>query len=225
MGLQPSSVKRRILTSEYWERPVPRDRGDSNAQIIYQAVGHALSSWEKADQELAALFSVLTDCADEPTSARTIRRAYGSIESNSGRRKAVEAVAEVFFGAHWHEKAVRQSLTEIINAVQRASRIRDDIAHGIVWSDIVIEGNDYGAFHMPPEYNTGRTHAFRIDDSELGVLLAKYRYTADDIAKFAQKVLELTETIHSYIRSIIRREDGTIPLVQTLQAIDEKGRT
>ena len=38
--------------------------------------------------------------------ALIIDRAYGAIESNSGRRKAVEAVAEVFFGNYWDEKPV-----------------------------------------------------------------------------------------------------------------------
>jgi hypothetical protein len=210
--------KKPIFTSEYWERPTPRSKGAQDADAIYRAVGWALSNWEKADQELAGLFSVLTNCTDEPISATTIRRAYGAIESNSGRRKAVEAVAEVFFGNYWDEPLIRQSVTDIITAVQRASRLRDDIAHGIVWEDIVIGEQDYGAFHMPPQYNTGRTHAFRQDDGDLGLLRAKYRYTDEDILTFGKKFVELRDTLRTYLISIIPKQDGTVPLIEELVA-------
>jgi hypothetical protein len=219
MGTDAITPKNPIFGSEYWERPVARKKGDQKPDDLYRAVGWALSQWERADETLAGLFSALTECAQDPVSGTTVRRAYGAIESNSGRRKAVEAVAEVFFGNYWDEKPVRQSLKEIIDAVGRASRIRDDIAHGIVQANLVIDGEDYGAFHMPPPYNTGRSHAFsQKEDGALAFLRAKYRYTARDIISFGRKFIKLEGTIHAYLISIIRKTDGTVPLIEELVA-------
>jgi hypothetical protein len=218
MGTDASTPKTPIFGSEYWERPVPSKKGDQNPDDIYRAVGWALSQWEKTDQELAGLFSVMSDVEDWFV-VEGVRRAYGAIESNSGRRKAVEAVAEVFFGNYWDEKLVRQSLMDIIQAVQRASRIRDDIAHGIVRTDLIIDNEDYGSFHMPPRYNTGRSYAFKQkEDGPLAFLRAKYRYTANDIVLFGRKFTELGDTIHAYLISVIRKQDGTIPLIDDLVA-------
>lgn len=200
--------KNPIFGSEYWERSVPSKKGDQNPDDIYRAVGWALSQWEEADQELAGLFSVLSD-VDDWFVIEGVRRAYGAIESNSGRRKAVEAVAEVFFGNYWGDKPVRQSLIGL----------RDDIAHGIVQPGLGMDDLDYGYFHMPPRYNTGRSHAFsRKEDGPLRYLRAKYRYTANDIVLFGRKFIELRDTIHAYLISVIRKEDGTVPLIDTLVA-------
>src|SRR5882672_10154588 len=156
-----ASPKNPIFTKKpYWDRPASRKQGDPSGTLIFQAVGQALSSWERADQELATLFWILTGCSEDAVASTAIKRAYGSIESNVGRRKAVLAVAEVHFRKYWHIKAVFHSINQILEAMSFASHRRDDIAHGIVQDGIVINGHNHGAFLMPPEYNTGRTHAF-----------------------------------------------------------------
>jgi hypothetical protein len=215
-----TDAKNPIFGSEFWERPVPSKKDDENPDDIYRAVGWTLSQWEQADQELAGLFSVLSVVGDVfAVEAEGVSRAYGAIESNSGRRKAVEAVAEVFFGNYWDDKPVRQSLIDIIEAVRRASRLRDDIAHGIVRTGLGMDHVDYGYFHMPPRYNTGRSYAFkREEDGPLAYLRAKYRYTTSDIVLFGRKFIELRDTIHAYLISVIRKEDGTVPLIDALVA-------
>jgi hypothetical protein len=130
----------------------------------------------------------------------------------------VMAAAEVYFGNYWDSKRVRQSLTDIINAVQWASKRRDDIAHGTIIGRIVIDGESYGGFLVPPEYNTGRTFAFMGDDADpLRFIRAKYRYTASNIMEWQSKFGLLREAIWDYTIKI-KRQDGRLPFADALLA-------
>lgn len=212
MASRPKPEKPAIFTEAYWKRPVPREKGDASPDVTAQMVGHTLSKWELADQALSHLFIALCDCTSA-ASLQAIRRAYGSIESNSGRRNAVAAAAEPYFGPYWDNKFVKQSLMDIINAVQWAAKRRDDIAHGIIWN-ITIDNVHYGAFLMPPEYNTGRSHLFIENSSDpLQFMRAKYRYTADDIGELFSKFGLLGKAITDY-QQMIKREDGRFPALE-----------
>jgi hypothetical protein len=138
MATRSKPEKNPLFTVQYWDRQTASEKGDPNGDMIAQAVGYALSESELADQALSELFVTMTECTTSVT-YNVVRRAYGSIESNSGRRNAIMAAAEVYFGAYWDNKFVRQFLVDIINAVQWASRRRDDIAHGIIWAGIKID--------------------------------------------------------------------------------------
>src|SRR5262249_32790985 len=136
----------------------------------------------------------------------------------------VLAVAEIYFGAYWENKFVRQSLQDVINAMGRASKRRDDIAHGIIWGGIKIEHMDYGSFLMPPEYNTGRTFAFMPDTPDpLRLMRAKYRYTAANIENWGSKFIELRDAIIDYFKAI-KREDGRFPVLEArLEPLMDRG--
>jgi hypothetical protein len=211
-----------IFEQAYWERPSLRMMGEENPSKIYHAVGYALSQWEHADQALSQLFLALTGCSD-PTTYRVIQRSYGSITSNSGRREAVLAAAEIYFAPSWEIKAVRKSIVDITDAVGRASRRRDDVAHGIVWGNITVDETVYGSFLMPPEYNTGRTYASISPGDPLGFQRAKYRYISDDIEGFAFKFSQLRNYIWEYTAKVYKR-DGKIPLIDELAGGDVGGK-
>src|ERR1700682_4993843 len=104
----PEALKKPIFTEQYWKRPNPREKGDPSADLIALSVGHALSSWERADQELAQLFLILVGPPADAMAYTAIRRAYGAIEGNAGRREAVKAAAEVYFSRYWEKKPVRR---------------------------------------------------------------------------------------------------------------------
>jgi hypothetical protein len=215
-----------VYTQTFWGRPVPRDFGDPDAEEIYRNVGYSLSQWEFADQALADLFLAFAFSGNVGTAQayNVARRAYGSIAGNAGRRNAVLAAAEAFFLDAWQKKPVRQSIINIVNAVQWASNRRDDIAHGIVWGKIRTDGKDFGAFHMPPEYNTGRTHAFP-QSGTFAFSTAKYRYVAADIATFGDKFGELRRTIRGYADMIFENGDEVAALVRRLTGDDQSATT
>ena len=114
-----------VFTEPYWKRPDDENKGDENAHKVYEAVGFALTSWELMEEELATLYLTLvgaTKASNDP-----VRRAFGSIESNSSRRKAIEAAAEAYFGQNWENRKIKRAFLYVTDAVGWASKRRDDI--------------------------------------------------------------------------------------------------
>ncbi len=163
---------------------------------------------------MANLFATITD-AGWPA-----RRAYGTIFGNHGRRMAVIAAAEAYFGRYWDYPEVRSSLTDITNAIQYASKLRDDIVHGIAetgtFYDVGMAKQDMGTFLLPPEYNTARTYARPQDDDFFAFSMARYRYTGEDIMMIANNFFALARVVDSYTPTVRKRPDGVIPLIEAM---------
>jgi hypothetical protein len=185
-----------ILVQAYWDRPVPREHGDPDSKPIYHAVGYALTQWEDADQALIDLFRELTRTGGSIESRYTMSHSYSSIESHRARRIVLAATAEAYFYHHRERHDLRQPVAKIVNAAEWAADRRDDIAHGIAWQSISIDGRDVGSFLMPPEYRCEPASP-AIPDAEdpFGFVRARYRYTSADILSFAAKFGDLREII------------------------------
>lgn len=184
-----------VLTPAYWKRPANENQGDENPHKVYEAVGFALTSWELMEEAFAELYLVLVKApkaSDNPT-----RRAFGSIESNSGRRKAVEAAAEAFFRNLWDDKSIRSAFLNLTNGIAQGSKRRDDIAHGIVLGQ-VIDGVSYGSFLFPPDYNTLRTNMYIRPGDVLGHTGAVFRFTGSQVREFGFKFQQLQEDVRRY---------------------------
>jgi hypothetical protein len=190
-----------ILAERYWDRPVPREHGDADSKPIFHAVGYASTEWEGADQALIALFRELNRTCLSFESAYTITRAYSSIESHRAQRIVLAATAEAYFSRHgerqdFERQDLRQSVAEIIDAAQWAADRRDEIAHGIAWQGISVDGRDVGSFLMPPEYRCeGAPSPIPDADDPFGFARARYRYTSADILSFAAKFRDLRDII------------------------------
>jgi hypothetical protein len=203
-----------VFSESYWKRPDSKNKGDENAHKIYEDVGFALTCWELMEEELATLYLALvgaTKASNDP-----VRRAFGSIESNSGRRKAIDAAAEAYFGQHWDNKIVKRAFSNVTESVGWASKRRDDIAHGIVLGQ-VIDGVRYGSFLFPPDYNTLRTNLYvdTVGGDPLAHTMTKFRFTAEQIRAFGFKFKELKDAIFSHM-ALIRKDGETIVFVRAV---------
>lgn len=189
-----------LFVGTYWERPElsQADRGDASVDPIFHAVGLALSQWETAESALADLFLILCEC-DNASSHTAIRRAFGSIESSGGRRKALEEAAEVYLG-HYGADPSTKPFKKLISTFERASGRRNDIAHGRAHA-LAVDNQPLGAFLFPAPYNTGRNSLFpAVDNSDpFSVTTGKYRYTSATVIGFANKFGELTMKIFEYM--------------------------
>jgi hypothetical protein len=236
MPISPT-IEKAIYTEQYWKRPTSSPKGDDCQDPIYKAVGLALSRWEEADQDLADLFLIFTcEASKQKVDDRVrnaVRRSYGAIISNSGRRLAVEAAAEVYF-SFWSEfeKPITKSLMAVLTVVQRASKLRDDIAHGIVWPYMTVETRDstdsitkkeeLGCFLMPPEYRTDRTHAYPHGGGHpTEMLKAEYCLTSKDILEIAFKFAAVRAVIQDYKKLVTKNREGEMPLVEKIKRENE----
>jgi hypothetical protein len=63
---------------EYWKWLPPQDKGDANTEVIYQAVGAALTLWEEIEYSWVALFCHFCEGVVWNATAR----AFGAIDSS-----------------------------------------------------------------------------------------------------------------------------------------------
>jgi hypothetical protein len=218
-----------IFTSEYWARPQPRDHGDPNRTLIYQAVGSALNSWERLEEAIFYLCTVLSDTRDA-RAHHAIAEIFGSIESSGGRRNALERLSLIYFYPHHEDSRIKKPLRDLLDTVSNASRRRDDIAHGVTTEFMSIQagGVDHGSkgcFLVPAVYissrNIPRLHYFdkAIEytpegPSDFPILLrGVYRYTSDDIKVFEEKFRELMMKVLEFCGQLIK-VDGVIPALR-----------
>jgi hypothetical protein len=200
------------LDKNYWSRPKEKSAiGDSSVDIVYRAVGRALSQWEMLEQRLANLFLIVCDCPDQAASA--VRRAYGAIENGTMRRKALVEAAEVHFGQSWKIDSVQKSFEKVVDITSVASKRRDDIAHGIV-HHIRVGDSDEGAFLFPPYYNSARTTILTEADGSQNVWVADFRFTSENILEYERRFGELKRLIADQYLPLAKKDaKGKIPFV------------
>lgn len=211
-----------VWSKSYWNEPDLKIFGDQDPDKIRFAVGHALSNWEYVEEEISLLFMQLTECEPNSQSYTVVRRSFGAVDISSQRRKMLAAAAQVYFDEHWTKAS--GTFKKLIETIARASRRRDNIAHGTV-IDSIASGNsghivirsiqpgigfkagdvkNRGAFLVPASYNTERNFLpnEQDDDNILGFLPGIYRYTSEDILMFSEKFRTLKVAIVRYQQSI-----------------------
>ena len=107
------AVDPEIWTQSYWKESDPKQMGDDEVEEIYVCVGAALTVWENLEANLAALFMMFVQCKAETNTYKAVSRAYGSIESSAGRRKALAAAANVYFGKDWQKRKFNPLLSNL----------------------------------------------------------------------------------------------------------------
>jgi hypothetical protein len=132
-----------------WDAPAPPSVGDADATLTYAAIGKAMTSWEKAEEVMAFLFSVLVGGGDDALPAV---RAYGAVKTSLARLDMVAAAAEAFFfqrpEPEADNKKIEKEVDTAINAMKNFAARRNEIAHGQVHE---IETQD-GFMRTPEGY-------------------------------------------------------------------------
>lgn len=214
-------TKNPLFLASYWNRPPNAVQGDATGHPVYTAVGYALTNWEMAEEKLGGLYLRLVRAKE--TSYDPIRRAYGSIESNSGRRKAIEAAAEAYFDDYWADGDIRRAFLRLTEAIGFASKRRDDIAHGIVLGQS-MDNVHYGFFLFPPDYNTARTNLFADPEGgdPLYHTMTKYRFTSTQIKDLGDKFRELKAAIETHSGLILSGPDVFARMVKGVDIFGAK---
>jgi hypothetical protein len=118
-----------------WDVPPVPERGDDKPEPIYTAVGHALSTWELVEEELASLFALMVGQARRNPETQAAIRAYGSIVSSKARIDMLNAAAKGFFHG-WEKPETMESFanefTDLMTMIGGWVGRRNDVAHGRV---------------------------------------------------------------------------------------------
>jgi hypothetical protein len=205
-----------------WARPPVRDFGDSTPEVVYTAIGLALSRWESLETRLGQLFALLVD--SESTAAA---RAYDMAASATARRDMLGAAGEIYFEHERRRKQYLGILQKLVRNHSEAAARRNDIAHGIVSRIIFSPPNHAIGFLLtPPRYNARRiTYPSR--RSALAVKSfqqfepigppdwinsytqdylegASYAFVSDDISKMARKIEAFGNVIAAFFNNLIQ---------------------
>jgi hypothetical protein len=191
----------------FWELP-KLPEGDVTASELYQAVGIALSAWETFEFVMAELFKILVE-SESPAASRV----YGRITSIQGRKQALEYAAEIFFSRQ-KLKDQQRTFKFILNNYDRASQIRNNIAHGVVMmaGGQNKEGN-FGFYLLAPAYNSNRRFvlAEATDDSGIPKPIpfakrefdeSRYCYTSQQIVMFVVHLAPLIGEVLPFALSL-----------------------
>jgi hypothetical protein len=216
MGSKKQTVSEKLFPDNFFARPDSQPQGDGTADAIYLAVGAALSNWEEMEEALASLYFALTG-SDTAAAYHAIMRTYGSIESNTGRRKALESVAHVYLISHFDEDYIKKPFNDLILNISSGAKRRDDIAHGRVHG-LTVDDTFYGHFLFPVDYNNSRSNPFtgmnkKDAHTPFHSMKGHYRYTSADISSISYKFSVLRRKIHEFAAQCSKENNGVPRIV------------
>jgi hypothetical protein len=188
-----------------WDIPYARKFkvGDPNPELIFQAVGKALSNWEGLVADLTSIFAVLT-AIDEPWSFNPAVRAFGSVQGAAAKSEMVQQAAEALF--HNFETqlnvdcdVIRQEMKGLLREYNGWSNRRNDIAHGYVTETKMPDyTNDVqpiiSTFLLMPSHTTSRKWPMDWEPS--------YKYLASEIDAFGVAFDELAARVEIFAKKL-----------------------
>lgn len=179
-----------------WDVRPPPKIGDTNPDVLFAAVGRALSEWEFVESGLGDLFAILVGApwGAYPISEPAVR-AYGSIPGFQSRASMLEEAAEGYFSRYRNdaERITNEGMKERVHRTisvecKNFSSRRNEIAHGRIM--LFPKGQN---FLIPSMYASKKT--------PVGQMM-KYCYNSADIIYYSQQFTELAERVSELGRDI-----------------------
>lgn len=161
----------------------------------------ALSSWEKVESFASTLFTVFMQ-----GSYPAAERVFGTIVSNSGKRAALAAAAEVDFFTRKVSDEDKKAFELLVQHYEYGGGRRTEIAHGVVINAEMDGVNGY--FLMPPHYNTKKTDLWStaLAKNKEGIdAFGHYRYTSEDIKHFRTRFSSLSSWVFEYVADYVKK--------------------
>jgi hypothetical protein len=167
---------------EGWKDPAWPLAGDPDQREVWTAVGEALSAWGIFEADLGQLFQHFITLDRSSASAE---RAFGSILSFEGRRSLLQGAGEAYFAYHPEDHQEHDLFRDILKESQKAARVRNNIAHGVVTPYLPPNGAAVDGYCLLPSHcNSKRRSEFHAPE---------FVYNADSIKRFAVQFAHLCE--------------------------------
>ena len=184
--------------SNPWDIPPPPSHGDFDEEVLFAAIGRALTEWEKVETACAELFAVFVSVSQKSNHTAPAIRAYGTVTSYQGRCEMIKAAAAAYF--HNRKKKAAEftkPLNEIIVACLGFSGRRNEIAHGqvsVVYYSRNGNSKQIGHYLLPSFYNPKK---YQIE------LAVTYEYTSQELIFFRQEFTKLHLKIDAFRRQLV----------------------
>jgi hypothetical protein len=114
-----------------WDIRGPSPQGDVDENMIFNAVGRALTEWESVENEYARLFAIFVSVNQRRTYHAPAVRAYGSVVSFKSRSDMLRLAAEAYFRRrNTKRSAFHEKFNDLLGEYIQYSNRRNEIAHG-----------------------------------------------------------------------------------------------
>lgn len=181
-----------------WDVLPKEPKGDNNINVLYAAVGRALSEWEHLESRLGDIFAGLCQSPSEGPA-----RAYGAIASNSGR---VGVLGQAFACHPARKQTDLIGFPKFLDHVRHFGGRRNEIAHGIAMS-LQHNEDDQGCFLIPAHYNSRKqfsdTHKREVlsqipPPTDLEWIWGKYAYNSTQVNYYTSKFYALRDRADTF---------------------------
>jgi hypothetical protein len=170
--------------------PIPR-RGDDSRDVVYEAVGRALSYWENFELELACLYATFIGL--RPPEA-TRHPDYAKARIFRERADVIDRGGKGFFIKRSNQE-LEKRFDDLICEARLAAARRNDIAHGVVnpiWS---TASPGIETFMLLPS-------TYRHKDFDIKAR-ARYAFSSKEINGFASRFQEIQQRVFILTEQII----------------------
>ena len=114
--------------AEPWAVRESSDQGDENEEVLFAAIGRAISKWEELEEDLADLFSLLVgskELVHDPSNPAS--RVYGKVPNFSALAEMLDAAAEAFFENNY-APALAKEFKDVLKSCRGFAARRNEIA-------------------------------------------------------------------------------------------------
>jgi hypothetical protein len=187
-----------------WEVPPLPEKGDWSESGLFEAIGRALSAWERFEHSLADLYMAFLS---PHVGGLPAYRAYGSIITAKGRLEMIQVAGRAYFSTSPDAKG-ETGLKQIIKLASDYGPRRNELAHGIVGPYSSPAGHVRGVALHPSDYATNKQILRGGLEIETmwgpRATIPRYAYTSAEVKFFTRKFGELLKPSHDLFRRTFR---------------------
>jgi len=194
-----------------WDVPKPEPLGDRDENVLYAAVGRALSQWERVETACARIYAFLIGAPTDELTISPALRSFGVVISFPARCEMITAAGKAFFHLHPEVAIYEKWINDALSEAREFSNRRNEIAHGFLGHIFGEEtGESEGYSLLPSFYNPKK---FPVS------MIPTYQYVEKNILYFSEEFTKVGAKLEAILR-LLMKEPLTKLSEQSTRAAD-----
>jgi hypothetical protein len=196
-----------FLMANPWDVPKPEPLGDRDENVLYAAVGRALSQWETVETACARIYAFLIGAPTDELTISPALRSFGIVNSFPTRCEMITTAGKAYFHLHPEVANYEKWINEALSDAKEFSNRRNEIAHGVVRHIINPTRESEGSYLCPSFFNPKK---FPIS------MIPTYQYVEKNILYFSREFTKMGWKLEAMLR-LLMKEPLTKPSEQSQQ--------
>jgi hypothetical protein len=189
-----------------WDVPKPEPLGDRDENVLYAAVGRALSQWETVESACARIYAFLIAAPTDEFTISPAVRSFGIVNSFPTRCEMISTAGKAYFHLHPEVANYEKRINEALSEAKEFSNRRNEIAHGVVRHIISSTTHESQGHYLYPSF---------VNPKKFPVsMIPTYQYVAMNILYFALEFTKMNWKLEAILR-LLMKEPLTKPSEQS----------